>query len=50
MSHTLIIVGKCVTNARKWIWGGHLPVGKSNMNILTFVVPKSLYSLKKRHL
>ena len=31
MSHTVIIVGtcKCVTNAGKWIWGGHLPVGKS---------------------
>ena len=29
MSSTVIIVGKCVTNAGKWIWGGHLPVGKS---------------------
>ena len=29
MSRTVIIVGKCVTNAGKWIWGGHLPVGKS---------------------
>ena len=26
---TVIIVGKCVTNAGKWIWGGDLPVGKS---------------------
>ena len=29
MSRIVIIVGKCVTNAGKWIWGGHLPVGKS---------------------
>ena len=29
MSRTVIIVGKRVTNAGKWIWGGHLPVGKS---------------------
>ena len=29
MSCTVIIVGKCVTNAGKWNLGGHLPVGKS---------------------
>ena len=29
MSRTVFNVGKCVTNAGKWIWGGHLPVGKS---------------------
>ena len=29
MSSTVIIVGKCVTNAGKCILGGHLPIGKS---------------------
>ena len=34
MSLIEIILGKCVTNAGKWIWLGHLPVGKSFAKII----------------